>query len=371
MTKSNARQKRTRYCVKRGFLWGGVLTVILLAVFLFPNSRSLYALTNIWYSSSTSADHIPLGEKEDDLISVVVSGKNNNSSGTSGTSGTPGTSENSGTPGNSENIKNQEALNHMGNDDKLDTPDTPESSDLSKELAAKSESLNGKDNQGSQPPSASENPNSSATVENMGQTDQEAKPKITVFRGNPKAGKKVALTFDDGPYAVWTAEYLKVLEEYEVPAAFFLVGTRVEKYQEIANKISEKGFDLGSHSYRHGKLTLAKPEKLDQDFRKTIAALSIAGDVEYFRPPYGDYNQMVIKTAAKHGLKTICWNVDPRDWETEDSGKIVQRVLSHTKDGSIILLHEGRKSTLAALPRIITGLKDQGYQLVRISELME
>jgi len=201
--------------------------------------------------------------------------------------------------------------------------------------------------------------------------DDQVSVSAPVFRGNSLAGKKVAITFDDGPYAIWTAKYLQVLEEYDVPAAFFLVGSRVERYPAIARKIAEKGFDLGGHSYSHGRLTLMKQEMLDEDFQKTLAALNMAGEVNMFRPPYGDYNRLVTDTAVKHGLTTIGWNVDPRDWETNDREKIIQHVLTHVKDGSIILLHEGRESTLAALPQIITGLRDMGYQLVRVADLMK
>jgi len=193
-----------------------------------------------------------------------------------------------------------------------------------------------------------------------------------IFRGSTQAGKLVALTFDDGPYAGWTAEYLKTLEAYQVPATFFLVGTRVEKYPGIAQKIAEQGFEVGSHSYRHAKLTLEKLEIIQEDFRKTALAFSnIQVEIKLFRPPYGAYNDLVTGTADRYHQKSVGWNVDPRDWDTHDPQKIVNRVLSHVSDGSIILLHEGRKSTLEALPQIIRGLQEKGYRLVTVSQLIE
>jgi len=333
MTESNCRNKEIRQFLVRTIKWSEVLITIILVVFLFPSSQSLYAIPDI-YPPQRTADHVnntPSPGKQDDPIPVVIPEKEK---------------------------------------EVTEAPEKPETPDQSKTHDPSEEPVNSEEDEGLKQPDGSEPLDPAAPEEIPEKPAGEDVISAAVFRGNPQAGKKVALTFDDGPYEVWTAEYLKILEEYQVPAAFFLVGTRVERYQEITRKISEKGFDIGSHSYRHGRLTLATPKNLDEDFRKTIAALSMSGDVKYFRPPYGDYNQLVTGTAKNHGLKTIGWNVDPRDWETEDSEKIVQRVLSHATDGSIILLHEGRKSTLDALPEIITGLRDKGYQLVRVSELI-
>lgn len=338
MTKSNYRKKRRKQFFLHAILWSEVLITILLVVFLFPSSQSLYAIPVLYppqriaqVASGDSYIHKDTspGGKQDDFLPVVMPEKEKDVTGTLETTEIPETAETTEESGNGKGV---EDLKQPDGSELLDSPELTE---------------------------IPEQPNEEEVID------------ATVFRGNPQAGKIVAITFDDGPYAVWTAEYLKVLEEYQVPAAFFLVGTRVERYPEIARKIAEKGFDLGSHSYRHGRLTLVKQEILDEDFRKTIAALSMSGEVKYFRPPYGDCNQSVMETAKKYGLKTIGWNVDPRDWETEDSDKVIQRVLSHATDGSIILLHEGRKSTLAALPKIITGLQDKGFQLVTISELMK
>ncbi|MEL7567781.1 MAG: polysaccharide deacetylase family protein [Dehalobacterium sp.] len=341
MTENNCCYRERRQFLVRTIMWSEVLITIILVVFLFPSSQSLYAVPSI-YPPQRTADHV----KDDSNIhkDPVASGRQNDS-----------------IP-----VVNQEKEKGV-----TETTEKPEAPDQSKTSDQSEEPVNGATDEDLKQPDGSE-PLDSLEPEKMPeQTDGEEVSNAVAFRGNPQAGKKVALTFDDGPYAVWTAEYIKVLEEYQVPAAFFLVGTRVERYQEITRKIAEKGFDLGSHSYRHDKLTLVKPETLEEDFRKTVAALNMSADVNYFRPPYGAYNQSVLETAQRHGLKTICWNVDPRDWETDDSDKVVDRVLSHVTDGSIILLHEGRKSTLEALPKIITGLKEKGYQLVGLAELME
>lgn len=193
------------------------------------------------------------------------------------------------------------------------------------------------------------------------------------FRGNPGAGKKLALTFDDGPYPVFTSQYLKVLAEHQVPATFFMVGSRVKCYPEIAKKIPLWGCEVGGHSYGHAKLKGKTGAALEKDFQSTVEVIksAVGVDLVLFRPPYGAYDNTVLDTAGKFGLTTVNWNVDPRDWETDVSNTIAYRVISRVQEGSIVVLHEGRKGTLEALPRIIKALKKEGYQFVTVSQLME
>ncbi|NMA14154.1 MAG: polysaccharide deacetylase family protein [Clostridia bacterium] len=194
-----------------------------------------------------------------------------------------------------------------------------------------------------------------------------------VFRGNPQQGKKVALTFDDGPYPIWTAEYLKVLQEYQAQATFFLVGQRVEWYPELAQKIISFGCEVGSHSYQHGRLKEFAEEELVQDFQKTADVINeiIGQELELFRPPYGGYNPSVVEVAQSFGQTPVNWNVDPRDWDTTDAQKVANRVISQVTDGAVVVMHEGRESTLKAIPHIINGLRARGFELVTVSELMD
>lgn len=91
-----------------------------------------------------------------------------------------------------------------------------------------------------------------------------------------------------------------------------------------------------------------------------------------FRPPYGDYNDTLIKTANSIGYYPIQWDVDSLDWKDYGADAIVTRVLEneHLGNGSIILMHNGAKYTKDALPRVIEGLQEKGYEIVPISELI-
>lgn len=205
---------------------------------------------------------------------------------------------------------------------------------------------------------------------NLPTQDFEAAP--VVIRGNPNAGKKVAITFDDGPYKDMTEKYISILEAYGAKATFFIVGKRAQAFPEPAQSLAESGFEIGGHSYAHSNIKKKTKQAMEDDFIRNIEAIeNVTGvKVSLFRPPYGAYNNTLLRTAVKFSQRTVNWNVDPKDWSGIKSDEIVQRVLSNSEDGSIILLHEGRQNTLQALPHIIEGLKERGYELVTVSELL-
>jgi len=191
------------------------------------------------------------------------------------------------------------------------------------------------------------------------------------IRQGPQGNKWVSLTFDDGPYLM-TEKYLNILQEYNVQAAFFLIGVQIEKYPDEAKKIADSGYEIGVHSYAHRQLTAMAPSSIENDFEKSLAAVRKITDsnIRFFRPPFGDFNDTVIQIAKKHNLSTVLWCVDPRDWKENNPDKVAQHVVEHAVNGAIILLHEGRESTLKALPQIIEGLWAKGFEIVPLSELL-
>jgi len=201
----------------------------------------------------------------------------------------------------------------------------------------------------------------------------EDKSKLTVIRGNPKAGKRVALTFDDGPYDGWTQKYMDVLESYGVKATFFLVGSRAEKFSAIVEDIAQRGFAIGGHSYSHSVMKNKSRGEIQEDFKKTLEVIqSITGKkIKLFRPPYGAYNEKLLEIAHSFDQITVTWNVDPQDWAGGSAVEVSRKVLATVADGSIILLHEGRENTWTALPMIIEGLWEKGYEVVSLSELLD
>jgi len=186
--------------------------------------------------------------------------------------------------------------------------------------------------------------------------------------------KKVALSFD----AAWgnedTKTILDILAKHNVKVTFFMTGEWVKKYPDDVKAIAAAGHDLGNHSENHKQMSrLSKEEIADEIMKVHNRVKELTGiEMNLFRPPYGDYNNTVVGTARDCGYYTIQWDVDSLDWKDYGADSIVKKCTQHKKlgNGSIILLHNGAKYTPEALERVITGLKDQGYELVPISQLI-
>lgn len=186
--------------------------------------------------------------------------------------------------------------------------------------------------------------------------------------------KKVALSFD----AAWgnedTQQILDILKEYDIHVTFFMTGGWVEKYPDDVKKIKDAGHDLGNHSENHKNMSQLSDEECQQEVLKVHEKVRELTGVEMklFRPPYGDYDDEVIKNVAACGYYAIQWNVDSLDWKNYGVDSIVQTVTEHKdlKNGSIILMHNGAKYTAEALPKVIEGLQAKGYEIVPVSKLI-
>ena len=195
-------------------------------------------------------------------------------------------------------------------------------------------------------------------------------PTVSAVRNS--AGK-IALTFDDGPVRGWTDRYLRVLEDHGVVATFFLTGRMAEVYPDGLRDILAKGHEVGNHSHTHRLLTSLSEEEVSWELSHSNEILFRHGEVTptTFRPPFGGRNRQIDLIAQEQGMRTIMWDVDPQDWRGPSSEEMIQYVLSRTRSGSIILFHEGRENTLAALSPIIQGLQKRGFQFVTVSTLLQ
>ena len=186
--------------------------------------------------------------------------------------------------------------------------------------------------------------------------------------------KKVALSFD----AAWgnedTQKILEILAKHNVHATFFMTGGWVDSYPEDVKAILAGGHDLGNHSENHKNMSQLSDEQKKEELMKVHDKVrELTGyEMFLFRPPYGDYDNAVVKTATKCGYYPIQWDVDSLDWKDYGVDSIVNTVCSnkHLGNGSIILCHNGAKFTADALDTLITNLKGQGYEIVPISELI-
>ena len=186
--------------------------------------------------------------------------------------------------------------------------------------------------------------------------------------------KKVALSFD----AAWgnedTQQILDILKKYDIHVTFFMTGGWVENYPDDVKKICESGHDLANHSENHKNMSQLNDSDCQSELMKVHEKVKeLTGkEMELFRPPYGDYDDHVIKNAASCGYHTIQWDVDSLDWKDYGVDSIVKTVTEHKnlRNGSIILMHNGAKYTAEALPKIIECLLKKGYEIVPISELI-
>ena len=184
--------------------------------------------------------------------------------------------------------------------------------------------------------------------------------------------KKVAISFDAAWGDSYTDGILETLDKYNVKSTFFLVGFWVDRYPEMVKKIDAKGHDIGNHSSTHPHMSKLSSEQIAEELNKTGEKIyNLTGKKPYlFRPPFGDYNNTLIKTAKECEYYTIQWDVDSLDWKELGVEPVVDRVTRNVKNGSIVLFHNNAKYILEFLPLVIEKLQKEGYEIVPISEII-
>lgn len=194
------------------------------------------------------------------------------------------------------------------------------------------------------------------------------------MRAVPAAGKavekpKIALTFDDGPNPACTGDLLDGLKERNVKATFFVLGSNVKKYPELIKRVSEEGHLIGNHTYNHIELNKVSEEKARKEINKTNKAVYKATGVypEYIRPPYGECTR---KFEDSLDMILVRWTIDPLDWQTKNTEKIVNKVVTEAEENAIILLHDCYDTSVEAAFRIIDTLEEEGYEFVTVDELL-
>lgn len=183
---------------------------------------------------------------------------------------------------------------------------------------------------------------------------------------------KIAFTMN----CAWNADdidsILKTLKNNDVHITFFMVGDWVDKYPEAVKKIYEAGHEIGSHSNTHPHVNNLSAEKNLEEISLSVNKIEkITGSrTTLYRAPYGEYNDTVIKTAQENGYYTIQWNLDTLDYEGLTGEEMWNRIKNKLDKGSIILSHNGTKHTADSLDMLIKNIKDSGFQVTTVSELI-
>lgn len=198
-------------------------------------------------------------------------------------------------------------------------------------------------------------------------------------------GKKVVISFDDGPDPQWTPKILDILKHYNVKAVFFSIGLEAEKYPGLLKRVYREGHEIGNHTFTHPDLSSISEEyaKVELNLTERLLAAKLGIKPVLFRPPYSidqepDTQDEVRPLALTQGLGyiTVGDKIDPDDWRDDprpSAEEIRDSVLGQLGRGSIILLHDGggnRANTVKALPMIIEGLRARGYEIVSVHELL-
>lgn len=184
--------------------------------------------------------------------------------------------------------------------------------------------------------------------------------------------KNVSLTMN----CAWNAddidEILDVLDKCKVKITFFAVGDWIDKYPEAAKKIADNGHEIGSHSDTHPHVNnLSLEENIAEIKNSSDKIEKVTGKkTNLYRPPYGEYNNTVIKSAMDSGYFPIQWSLDTLDYTGLTGDEMWKRLDSKLSNGDIILMHNGTEHTADSLEMLINNIKAKGFNIIKVSDLI-
>ncbi|MFH9860671.1 bifunctional polysaccharide deacetylase/glycosyltransferase family 2 protein [Streptomyces sp. NPDC017202] len=211
---------------------------------------------------------------------------------------------------------------------------------------------------------------------------------ILTFRGGQATtvsvpDKTIALTFDDGPNPTWTPQVLEILEKYDVPGTFFLVGSMVSRYPGIVKDMVDQGNEVGIHTFTHVDLSYQSDARVDREMEQTQLALAGAAGITttLFRAPYSsetdaidNYSWPVYQRLGEDGYTSVFVDTDSDDWKRPGVSNIIKWATPEDGKGASVLFHDAggeRSQTIAALPVYIEKMKAAGYTFTTISGAMQ
>ncbi len=206
---------------------------------------------------------------------------------------------------------------------------------------------------------------------------QELFCKYNTYYIDPKREKKIYLTFDEGYENGYTAVILDVLKEENVTAAFFITAPYLEKETDLVDRMVSEGHIVGNHTVNHPNLhKLVTPQKMADELAGLNSAFykKYGKNMEYMRPPEGEYSPRVLAVADSLGYKTIFWSFAYKDWDTKSqkgTEYAFSQVTPYLHDGAILLLHAVSSDNAGALRDIIRYAQEQGYTFASLDELGE
>src|SRR5579863_1899912 len=185
----------------------------------------------------------------------------------------------------------------------------------------------------------------------------------------------IALTFDDGPYPVYTPLLLDVLRDLGVPATFFLIGADAQQWPEITRRIEADGNEIADHTYTHPNLDQESADAVRREIlegRDALWPLSHDPAVRtLMRPPHGRYTERTLRIAQALGYSVVLWTDDSGDWRTVTVPRLQRHLLAYATAPEIVLMHSGKLATIEALPYVVERFKRAGYTFVTVGQLLK
>lgn len=199
-------------------------------------------------------------------------------------------------------------------------------------------------------------------------------PSAVVVTRGPRSSRdkrRVAITFDDGPDEM-TPRYMDACDALSLRATFFLIGENAAARPDAVLEYVRRGHEVAAHGYTHTAFTKLGPAVLiDELARATDLLPPSTSPRPLVRPPKGAISPASVVRTALAGFTTVLWSLDSDDCRTRDPKVVEARVApSEVRPGEIVLMHELQPWTLDALPGIVGRLRDAGFELCTVSELL-
>jgi len=199
-----------------------------------------------------------------------------------------------------------------------------------------------------------------------------------IVRG-PRGKSEIALTFDSGKEADCFDDLVAALEKANVSSTFFITGRWAQSHRDCAAAIPKHGHEVGNHTWNHLNLTKQSDDIVREEISHAeviLAELTGRNPRPFWRAPYGERDDRVLRIASRLGYRSIYWTLDSLDGvePAKTPEFLIDRITGKSDtdlDGAIILMHVGFKSTADALPAIIANLQSRGFHLVTVSKLLE
>jgi peptidoglycan/xylan/chitin deacetylase (PgdA/CDA1 family) len=199
----------------------------------------------------------------------------------------------------------------------------------------------------------------------------DALPTGVIFQHGDRRSRAIALTFDDGP-GPRSGEYLEVLDRLAVNATFFVIGERCAPHAGALAEMARRGHEIAGHGWSHTPFPKLGSAAIERELAMTAAVLPPPlGAWRLVRPPYGRMTPRSLAASAMSGYTSAMWSFDPLDWQASSAADVVAAISpAKLTGGDIVLLHEERTATLEALPTVVGRVRDAGFELVTVSEML-